>query len=398
MALRKRPASFWIAVGAAVAVVVLAGIIYGVREDILRAELDPKQPFQTYTPPPAPDYAKRSAWALLPADPAHPAAADLPVDVFFVHPTTFDGGRDWLGPIGQPEADHFLFRVVLPNDAGPFERVGRLFAPRYRQASLYATSMTLRDDAQEARRFAYRDVKAAFLAYLQAYNQGRPLVLAGSGQGAKLLSHLLQDVVATNADLRQRIVAVYLMDAALPAADYGPTAAEPACQRPNQTHCVLAWSIVRDRRAFAAKRMLARAMVWTPDGRLASLNGRTPLCVNPLLGAQSEDFAPQKLNRGAANATGLEWGLRPAFTPHQVSAQCQNGLLRVSAPSAPSLQPAGFWVRRRKARPFNLFYLDIEADAQTRVEAMLGRRLYGPAAAPITNTVNVVPSIVHKIS
>ena len=44
---------------------------------------------------------------------------------------------------------------MLPNYAGPFARLGRIFAPRYRQASLY-TLMTLRDDAREARLLTVR--------------------------------------------------------------------------------------------------------------------------------------------------------------------------------------------------------------------------------------------------
>jgi hypothetical protein len=393
----KRPVYVWLAAGVALALVVLAGIVYAAREEILRAALDPKQPFQTYRPPPAPDYADRRAWALAPANPTHPSPTDPPVDVFFVHPTTFDGGREWLGAIGQADADRFLFRVVLPNDAGPFQQVGRVFAPRYRQASLYASSMTLRDDALDARRFAYRDIRAAFEVYLRNDNQGRPIILAGVGQGAKLISHLLQDVVDPDPALRQRIAAVYMLDTALPAADYGPSSPLPACRERQEARCVVAWSMAPEGKQRIAKRMLARAMVWTPDNRLAPLDGRPALCVNPLLGAQSEGPAPPKLNRGAANATGLEWGLRPSFLHNQVGAQCRGGLLYVTAPSSPSLQPTGFWARRRKARPFNLFYADIEADAEARVETLLGRRVYGPAAPPITNTVDVAASPIHPI-
>ena len=52
------------------------------------------------------------------------------------------------------------------------------------------------------------------------------------------------------------------------------------------------------------------AVVWNDRGRLVGLAGRAPLCVNPLLGDVSEDDAPARLNLGAANATGLEWGAR----------------------------------------------------------------------------------------
>ena len=47
------------------------------RYDILRTTLDPKVPFQTYDPPPAPNYADPAAWALLQALYAAPAIGDL---------------------------------------------------------------------------------------------------------------------------------------------------------------------------------------------------------------------------------------------------------------------------------------------------------------------------------
>jgi hypothetical protein len=83
------------------------------------------------------------------------------VDVFFIHPTTFNGGHDWNGPIADKASARELDRVMLPNYAGPFGRVGRVFAPRYRQASLYAYKIALREDARDARVFAYDDVQNA---------------------------------------------------------------------------------------------------------------------------------------------------------------------------------------------------------------------------------------------
>ena len=73
------------------------------RDELLRSSLDPKQPFQTYSAPPAPDYAKAGAWALLPQ--TRKGSAPLPpADVFFVHSATYDGGREWNGPVADPQA------------------------------------------------------------------------------------------------------------------------------------------------------------------------------------------------------------------------------------------------------------------------------------------------------
>ena len=87
------------------------------RHDILQAMLDPKTPFQVYRPPREPDYSRRPCWAILPATPAKAAPGDPPADVFFIHPTSFDGGRDWNGPIGDETSNRYLQRVALPNYA-----------------------------------------------------------------------------------------------------------------------------------------------------------------------------------------------------------------------------------------------------------------------------------------
>src|SRR5690348_16317208 len=93
--------SLWPAVGLAVAVGVLL-VAYAIfRGDLIRYSLDPRTPFQTYRPPPAPDYARPADWWLLPAHPEAPAATEPAADVFFVAPTSFDGGHNWIGPIGD---------------------------------------------------------------------------------------------------------------------------------------------------------------------------------------------------------------------------------------------------------------------------------------------------------
>ncbi len=92
------------------------------------------------------------------------------------------------------------------------------------------------------------------------------------------------------------------------------------------------------------------------------------------MGAETEAPASERENIGAANATDLEWGARPAFMPHQVAARCQGGLLWTTRPRSPVLKAAGGWVDRLKAPSFNPFYADLEADAQARVAALRAAR------------------------
>lgn len=376
-----------VAGGALLGLSVIAAFIF--RDDILQTALDPRVPFQTYRPPPAPDYARPDAWALWPGP---PKAGDGAADIFFIHPTTYNGGREWNGPIDQPAAASRLSQVMLPNYAGPFLRLGRVFAPRYRQASLY-TLLTPREDAREARWFAFGDVQRAFHAFLKV-SQGRPIIIVGVEQGGSLADLLIRREVAPDPQLRARLVAAYMIATVVPAAAYGPAAFVPACRTRRQANCVAAYVSAPAGDEARARRILRRALVWNQAGMLEPLAGRAALCVNPLLGADTSALAGEGANLGAVNATDLEWGLRPAFLPHQVAARCQDGVLRVTRPSSPTLQPARGWAERLKAARFNLFWADLEADAKARLAALAatGYRLPAP---PITVSIPVRKVATH---
>jgi hypothetical protein len=367
-----RPRRSWTARGLRVAfaaglvtLLVVAAFVF--RRDILRTTLDPKVPFQTYTPPPAPDYAKSSAWALLPGrDAVYPRAPT--VAVLFIHPTTFNGGSEWNGPIGHPRADRVLFQVMIPNYASPYFRAGQVFAPRYRQGSLY-TQLTGREDAREARRLAYDDVLAAFRVWRSRFGGERPFMLVGVEQGASIGARLIAEEISRDPNLRRRLVVAHLIGAIAPADRFGANSSVPACAEARETGCVLAYLEAPPDDDARASRLKRRALIWNDEGRLEPLGDRPALCVNPVLGEASERPAPAGLNLGAVNATNLEWGVRPAFLPHQVSARCRAGILEVTRPRSPTLKLASGWIERSKAPRFNLFYADLEADALRRIAA-----------------------------
>jgi Protein of unknown function (DUF3089) len=353
----------WLVPTMAAISLVLAGGVYAFWGDLVSTALDPKVPFQTYKPPPAPDYSTSEAWYLRPS-----GANTLPADIFFVAPTTYDGGRNWNARIDQKKANRQFQDVMAPNYVGPFVGVGRVFAPRYRQASLYSLT-TLREDAREARQFAYADVREAFRSYLARDNGGRPFIIVGVEQGGTLALRLLADEVARDPVLRSRLVVAYLQDTVAPA-DRPPI---PPCVERRQTGCLAAWARVYDREFDTAQRILDRALVWNENGELVNLTPRPALCFNPVLGAVTDRVAPVRLHLGAANATGLEWGARPAFMARQVAARCEGGVLHVTKPKSSSLKKTGTWADRRKEPGFNLFYADLEADAKQRLAAWLAR-------------------------
>jgi hypothetical protein len=358
----------WLALTLVGLALFLGGALGFFWDDLQRNALDPKLPFQTYRPPKAPDYAQRSAWYLMPTDPNAVGPAAPRADIFFLSPTTYDGGEQWNAPIDDRKGGKLFARAMAPNYAGPFVRVGRIFAPRYRQASLY-TLLTLREDAREARQFAYGDALAAFRFYLDHYNKGRPFVLVGVEQGGTLAERLLADEVAAKPEVRGRLAAAYLIEAVVPA-DAPPI---PPCKAKGQPGCLAAWISDLDGDPSLGQSPLARAVVWNGRGELVTLDRRPALCFNPILGQTTDAPAPARLNLGAANATGLEWDARPAFLARQVSAQCKDGVLSTSRPKSAAFRRAGTWADRRKVPPYNLFYGDIEADALARTATLTHR-------------------------
>jgi hypothetical protein len=142
--------------------------------------------------------------------------------------------------------------------------------------------------------------------------------------------------------------------------------------RRDQAGCIAAWASVPASEIDRGRILLDRALVWDANGDLVNLQGPS-LCFNPILGATVDEAAPARMHQGAANATGLEWGARPAFLARQVAAHCEGGILRVSTPKSASLKPSGSWTEQRMAPRFNLFYADLESDAGARVAALTKR-------------------------
>ncbi|WP_140985101.1 DUF3089 domain-containing protein [Asticcacaulis tiandongensis] len=335
-------------------------------DDIMRHNLDPKVPFQTYQPPRAPDYATRSGWYLNPALESREIRRNRnaqKVDVFFIHATSFDG-KAWLGAVDDSAAAREVVDIQLPNYAAPFSSIGYVYAPRYRQASLY-TQLTRREDAREARQFAYGDVEKAFQAFLRQRRNDDGFIIVGVEQGGLIAQRLLNDVIIPDEALRQKLVAAYFLETLAPSDAYGPTQAVPACIAREQAGCVVAYFSVDNVRPDKAIQGLQRAMTWKGDW-LEPLGNARPLCVNPLSGTVTNEDIDVRHSQGAANATGLEWGVAPALIPRKVSARCRGGVLAVNKRSLSSFNSEGSWADKKKVYNYNLFYGDLKVDSEAR--------------------------------
>ena len=342
-----------VGVGGMVAVLAGPGFVY--RADLqlalMMVWITPDQPFTEAARPAPPDYANPAYWAALPerddlADSVPTGATDAqataPVDVFFLHPTTLLSPDAWNQSLDDAAANQWTDEVMR-GQASVFNGCCRIYAPRYRQATLAAFF----DDGESGPRalaLAYEDVVAAFRYYVTHFNEGRPFVLAGHSQGSRHADLLMADEIV-GTELADRMVAAYPVGFGLDGSN-----GVPVCETPTQTGCQVTWNTVGP----AAGDLLA-----SPDN----------ICVNPLTWRVDGDHAGHDANLGAVN-----FDRAITHEPGAADAQCRDGRLQVSEirSSNYSMMPLGR--DNYHIYDYALFYVNIRQNVETRVDAFLNAR------------------------
>src|SRR3569623_1440282 len=103
---------------------------------------------------------------------------DSIADVFFIYPTSYTDRKmpnGWNANIDDAAVNKKTDESSILYQASIFNFYCRVFAPRYRQANLFAFYTKNKDSANAALNLAYEDVKNAFEYYLKNYNHGRPI-------------------------------------------------------------------------------------------------------------------------------------------------------------------------------------------------------------------------------
>ncbi len=352
----------WLIV-AAVLLVLAAAFAYRLfGPQLLKVALVPGGTFADTRAAPPPDYAALGSWDANPALPTDPArwtppgvavGAEPRVAVFFVTPTAFFGRDRWTMPFDDAPTNARR-ALYLRNLASVFNGVGRIWAPKYRQAT-FGAFLTTRPDAARALDFAYADVERAFAAFVAAVPPGMPIVLAGHSQGSRHLLRLVAEHVA-GTPLARRVVAVYAVGWPVAAADLAAMDL-PACAAPDATRCVLSW------RSYAEPAEVTDFRTADP---VATKRASALVCTNPLTGSETTAAVPASANRGALAPGKDDAG--GTLVPGAVGATCRGAYLSIGAP------PAGF---DRYVLPgnnyhvydYNLFWANVRADVERRVAA-----------------------------
>ncbi len=166
-------------------------------------------------------------------------AADPPVDCFYVYPTVSPAPTR-NAPLKAGPAEVRAVRA----QAARFAEVCRVFAPVYRQITSHGLATGGLTD-RKARALAHGDVVSAWHDYLAHHSNGRRFVLIGHSQGTFELTQLVQEEIDGDAALRARLVSALLIGGFVgvtPGRDTGDLTNVPACRRPGQTGCVVAYN------------------------------------------------------------------------------------------------------------------------------------------------------------
>ncbi|PCJ80537.1 MAG: hypothetical protein COA49_08700 [Bacteroidetes bacterium] len=218
----------------------------------------------------SPDYSLKKNWAL---DGADGGSRELPkryhleessangADVFYIHPTMYNSGGPWIASIDDQELNTAIDYWPIRHQASVFNGVGRVFAPRYRQA--HYRVFKIKDElGVEALDIAYSDVRKAFLFWLENFDTGRPIIIAGHSQGTWHARLLLQEFF-DGTELEERLVVAYLPGFGIYANDF--KSLKP-CQTSDDTGCYCAW--------------MTYATGYTPEW--LTKQEKIPVCINPI--------------------------------------------------------------------------------------------------------------------
>lgn len=290
-----------------------------------------------------------------------PRAAEKQAAIFFVHPTSYIDRAAWNAPDGDKDADA-LAKTFLAVEANVFTGLGPLWAPRYRQAT-FGAFLTGKPEAERALDAAYRDVAAAFDAFLAANPKG-PIILAGHSQGARHLMRLMAEKVAGK-PIATRVAAAYLVGWPVSLTADLPAMGLPACAKADQAQCVLGWQSFAQP---AEPDYVLRPFDGTKGLTGHPRKGTQMLCVNPLTGTPAA--APGKANAGMTrrnDGSDAQTLLNPG-----VGARCAGrGLLLIDG--TPDLGPYVLPGNNYHVYDYMLFWANIRADASRRLDAFLTR-------------------------
>jgi hypothetical protein len=343
--------------------------------DIIRAALVPGEAFRAQPGVAARAYDDPRMWVARPDLPRNPAlwtpqgyrsGSAGRAAMFFIHPTSYISRDTWNGTVAGDAETNFRTNVFVRGQASAFNEVADIYAPRYRQAT-FGAFLTSEADAQRALALAYRDVVAAFDAFLAQVGPDRPLILAGHSQGALHLTTLLRERVAHDPSLRRRVVAAYVVGWPISRTTDLAALGLPECHAAAESGCILSWQ------SFAEP--ADPSLVVDTYDATTGFDGRprrgTPMvCTNPLTGTP-DSAAPVAANLGTLVPSADLSTAR--LVPNAVPARCDGGRGFLLIGDPPDVGQYVLPGNNYHVYDYSLFWANVRVDAARRLAAFSAR-------------------------
>ena len=223
-----------------------------------------------------PDYSLEENWAYCETEDTEKEA-----DVFFICPTVYGGTEDNFNMEMDDEESRESFLGATNMEKGIYDENSRFFAPYYRQAGLNAYELS-EEEREPYLASAYEDISAAFDYYMEEYNEGRPIILAGFSQGGDLCIRLLKDKF-DDEELNDQLVACYAIGWRVTEEELEEYPQLKFAQGEDDTGVII---------AFNSESEDVTSSLIIPEGTKT-------LCINPLNWKTDETPADKSLNKGA---------------------------------------------------------------------------------------------------
>lgn len=207
---------------------------------------------------------------------------DTTVDVFFLHPTTYTRNfknANINADVNDSILNHHTDARTILYQASVFNGSCRVFAPRYRQVHLKAYFEVSSERSKKAFDLAYEDLRTAFQYYLDHWNHGRPIIVAGHSQGSMHAVRLLQEFF-DGKPLERQLVCAYVVGWQIKKDDFKNLKFGNSA---SQTGCIIGWRTYKKGRE---------------DFLIKKENGNS-LCVNPVSWTTDSSWTPKEMHKGA---------------------------------------------------------------------------------------------------
>jgi Protein of unknown function (DUF3089) len=268
--------------------------------------------------PPAPDYSQASNWLSLPASPK------LPVDVFYLYPSTYRKSSP-TAPVVGPIDDPGMIKgaaVAFVYQASAFEGTANIYAPYYQQAdALSRSKMTQAQQVKVVGGIPTGDALSAFKYYIKHYNHGRPFFLAGHSFGSNVVANLLAGYMKANPKVYARMIAAYVIGYSITKDYLSTNKFLKFSKGPGDTGVIVSYNT-------EAPTIAGPNPVTLPGG----------VVINPITWTRAQDLATADQNLGSLlpNAAG-----NPTTVAHYADAQInlKRGVLICSACSTAKFAP-----------------------------------------------------------